>query len=105
MGTGEPPLPTPPAFPLEETGEDLRRLGEALKARAEEVLSRTVAQTAGPAYDDVDAVVQGSFERIGSSSTITVARWIAERAWRRLLRQAGEPGRSLPSWRPAAPRR
>ena len=77
MGTGEPPLPTPPAFPLEETGEDLRRLGEALKARAEEVLSRTVAQTAGPAYDDVDAVVQGSFERIGSSSTITVARWIA----------------------------
>jgi diguanylate cyclase (GGDEF)-like protein len=61
---------------VEEPGEDLRRLGEALKARAEDVRSLTVARTSGPDHD-VDAVVQDSFERISRSSTIAVARWIA----------------------------
>ncbi len=66
----------PPSPALEQPGEDLHRLGEALKARTEEVLKRTVQRTAGPDHD-VDAVVQDSFERIGRSSTIAVARWIS----------------------------
>ncbi|MFI4993818.1 MAG: putative bifunctional diguanylate cyclase/phosphodiesterase [Solirubrobacterales bacterium] len=68
-------LPTPPST-LEESSEDLRRLGEMLKARAEDVLNLTVVRTAGSG-EVVDAVVQGSFERISRSSTMAVARWIA----------------------------
>ncbi len=70
-------VPSPPS-PLAEPGgdDDLHRLGEALKERAEEVLKLTLERTTGPEHD-VDAVVQDSFERIGRSSTIAVARWIA----------------------------
>ncbi len=70
------PPPVPPAV-LQEPVEDLPVLGEALKARAGDVLSRTVAVTAGPGYRQVDGVVQGSFERISISSTMAVSRWIA----------------------------
>jgi diguanylate cyclase (GGDEF)-like protein len=59
-----------------EPSEDLCRLGETLKARAEDVLHLTVARTAGSG-EAIDAVVQGSFERISRSSTMAVARWIA----------------------------
>jgi len=69
-------LPTPPAALTEEPSEDLRRLGEALKARAGDVLNLTVLRTAGSS-EVIDAVVQGSFERISTSSTMAVARWIA----------------------------
>ena len=69
-------LPTPPSALMEEPSEDLCRLGEALKARAEDVLHLTVARTAGSG-EAIDAVVQGSFERISRSSTMAVARWIA----------------------------
>ena len=69
-------MPAPPSALVEQPGEDLHRLGEALKARAEDVRSLTVARTAGPDHD-VDAVVQDSFEQICRSSTIAVARWIA----------------------------
>jgi diguanylate cyclase (GGDEF)-like protein len=68
--------PLPPSPPTEEVGEELRRLGEELKARAGDVLELTVLRTAGPEHD-VDAVVQDSFERISRSSTIAVARWLA----------------------------
>ena len=68
--------PAPPFAPTEESEEDLRRLGEALRARTEDVLDLTVARTTGPDHD-VDAVVQDSFERISRSSTIAVARWMA----------------------------
>jgi diguanylate cyclase (GGDEF)-like protein len=79
-------LPLPPA-PTRHPGEDLAPLGEALKARAEDVLKETVERTAGSG-DAVDAVVQGSFERICTSSTIAVARWIAgERL--EVVREAG----------------
>jgi diguanylate cyclase (GGDEF)-like protein len=67
--------PSAPFIPTEESGEDLRRLGEALKERTEDVLEMTVAQTTGPDHV-VDAVVQDSFERISRSSTVAVARWI-----------------------------
>jgi len=65
----------PPAA-LKQPREDLPPLGEALKARADDVLRRTVALTTGSG-EPVDAVVQESFERISTSSTIAVARWIA----------------------------
>jgi diguanylate cyclase (GGDEF)-like protein len=68
-------LPTPPSA-LNEPSEDLCRLGEALKGRAEDVLNLTVVRTAGSG-EAVDAVVQGSFETISRSSTMAVARWIA----------------------------
>jgi diguanylate cyclase (GGDEF)-like protein len=66
----------PPSAPVERSGEDLRRLGEALKARAADVRDLTVVRTTGSDHD-VDALVQESFERISMSSTIAVARWIA----------------------------
>ncbi len=69
-------LPTPPSALVDEPSEDLCRLGEALKARAEDVRNLTVLRTAGSG-EAVDAVVQGSFERISTSSTMAVARWIA----------------------------
>ena len=70
------PPPVPPAV-LQQPVEDLPALGEALKARAGDVLSRTVTVTNGPDYQQVDGVVQGSFERISVSSTMAVSRWIA----------------------------
>jgi diguanylate cyclase (GGDEF)-like protein len=70
-----PLTPQPPSFPLEEPCDDLVRLGEALKERADDVLRLTLALTSSG--EAVDAVVQGSFERISKSSTIAVARWMA----------------------------
>ncbi len=70
------PPPVPPAV-LQQPVEDLPALGEALKARAGDVLSQTLALTTGPDYQQVDGVVQGSFERISISSTMAVSRWIA----------------------------
>ena len=104
-GRNEIRVPSPPAVPVEQSGEDLRRLGEALKARAEDVLALTVARTSGPGHD-VDAVVQDSFERISRSSTIAVARWIAGEGLEVARRgRARKPGRSSASWRPTARRR
>jgi diguanylate cyclase (GGDEF)-like protein len=64
---------TPPAEPCPD---ELRRLGEAVRARADEVLKETVAQTAGSGQL-VEPPVQKSFERVCMGSTIAVARWIA----------------------------
>jgi diguanylate cyclase (GGDEF)-like protein len=68
-------VPTPPSALMEEPSEDLRRLGETLKARAGDVMTLTVARTSGSG-EVVDTVVQGSFERISTSSTMAVARWM-----------------------------
>jgi diguanylate cyclase (GGDEF)-like protein len=65
-----------PAAPSQQTGEDVARLGEALKARAGHVLEETVARTIGSG-EVVDALVQERFERICAGSTLAVARWIA----------------------------
>jgi diguanylate cyclase (GGDEF)-like protein len=67
-------LPVPPAALL-QAREDLPPLGEALKARAEDVREETVARI-DEWGEVVDAVVQRSFERISTSSTMAVARWI-----------------------------
>jgi diguanylate cyclase (GGDEF)-like protein len=75
FGSDEVRVPAPPTTSVEHSPEDLARLGEALKARADEVLERTVAVTSGDGHA-VDAVVQGSFERISRNATIAVARWM-----------------------------
>jgi diguanylate cyclase (GGDEF)-like protein len=87
--------PAPPSVPsLQEPGvdagegADLLRLGEALKARIDDVRERTVAATTGPDHT-VDGLVQESFERICTSSTIAVARWISGES----LEAAVEAGR------------
>jgi diguanylate cyclase (GGDEF)-like protein len=67
--------PQPPA-PAEQPLAELRLLGETLLARADEVLSETVARTADSG-EAVDTMVQERFERICESSTTAVARWIA----------------------------
>jgi diguanylate cyclase (GGDEF)-like protein len=69
-------VPSPPRPAEEHSSVELASLGEALKARAGEVLERTVERTSVPGHT-VDATVQGSFERIGRSSTNAVARWMA----------------------------
>ncbi len=79
--------PVPPSAALGQPAEGLRRLGEALKARAEDVLSLTVARTTGPGHE-VDVLVQDSFERISRSSTITVAGWMAGESLA-VVREAG----------------
>jgi diguanylate cyclase (GGDEF)-like protein len=68
-------VPAPPAALLDMPGPDVRRLGVALQARAEEVLRLTVEQT-NESGERLDATVDGSFERICSISTVAVARWI-----------------------------
>jgi diguanylate cyclase (GGDEF)-like protein len=68
--------PMPPSLALEQCGEDLRRLGEAVQERSGDVLAQTVAQTKDSGQA-VGAPVQESFERICTKSTIAVARWIA----------------------------
>ncbi len=70
-----PAPPVPPAA-LQQASEDLPPLGEALKARAEDVRKETVTRT-NESGETVDAVVQECFERISISSTMAVARWIA----------------------------
>ena len=61
---------------MSELREDVQPLGEALKARAADVLDLTAARTRGRG-EDVDAVVLDRFQRINRSSTMAVARWIA----------------------------
>src|ERR1700676_3930562 len=75
-GAAETRGPLPPSAPIDPPREDLERLGETLRARADDVLAETVAQTIASG-EVVDALVQKSFERICTASTIAVARWIA----------------------------
>ena len=69
-------MPAPPSALTRQPSPDLSRLGEALKARADDVLSETVAQTISSG-EVVDSLVQESFESICTASTLAVARWIA----------------------------
>jgi diguanylate cyclase (GGDEF)-like protein len=82
-------VPAPPSLPADESDADLHRLGEALKARAADVLELTLARIAGSPGEEVDALVQDSFERISASSTIAVARWIAGEGLQ-VAREAGQ---------------
>jgi diguanylate cyclase (GGDEF)-like protein len=69
-------VPLPPTVPDGLPSGDLCRLGETLKARADDILALTVARSSGPGHE-VETLVQESFERISTSSTFAVARWIA----------------------------
>src|SRR5271156_5028400 len=75
-GNGAARATLPPSPPAEHSMDDVARLGEALKQRAADVLEQTVARTIGSG-EVVDPLVQESFERICTSSTMAVARWIA----------------------------
>jgi diguanylate cyclase (GGDEF)-like protein len=70
-----------------EPAEDLRRLGEALQARAEDVLSGTVTRTRTSKHV-LSITVEESFERICTASTAAVARWMAGES----LQEAREVG-------------
>jgi hypothetical protein len=56
-----------------EPAEDLRRLGEALKVRTEDVVNGMVLRTtqSGHVLDDL---VEDSFAQVGTVSTVAVAR-------------------------------
>src|SRR5277367_1112364 len=60
----------------EQVSDELRALGGALLARADEVVERTIARTIDSG-EIVDAQVQERFERICQGSTSAVSRWIA----------------------------
>jgi diguanylate cyclase (GGDEF)-like protein len=71
----EPPGQAPADSP--DPAEDLRRLGEALKARSGDVLSGTVARTRASKSTVLDAAVNDGFRRICMGSTAAVASWMA----------------------------
>ncbi len=74
-GTGEAPA-LPPGRVDGCTDADLHRLGEALKERVDEVLALVTPRTVAP-HHALDDVVEEKFERLGRTSTVAVARWIA----------------------------
>jgi diguanylate cyclase (GGDEF)-like protein len=55
---------------------DLRRLGEQLERRSDDVV-RDMVRRSAEAGQTLDAVVEESFERVGAVSTVAVARWMA----------------------------
>src|SRR5580658_1200444 len=60
--------------------QEVKRLGDALGTRAEDVLARTVAlgsKSAKGSRATLDPAVIDSFERIGRNSTKAVATWMA----------------------------
>jgi diguanylate cyclase (GGDEF)-like protein len=69
---------TAPVFSSSPAGldDDLRRLGEALNARTNDVVAGMVLRT-GESSCVLDEIVEESFERVGAVSTVAVARWMA----------------------------
>jgi hypothetical protein len=68
-----------PSQPSAETPcEHLRRLGDELKARTEEVV-RCMASRSADSGVLLDAIVEERFRRVGAVSTIAVARRMAGR--------------------------
>jgi diguanylate cyclase (GGDEF)-like protein len=66
--------------PPGQPDRSVRRLGEELGARVEDVLAGMIALTgtaAGGSGESFDAVVKDDFERIGRNSTIALALWMA----------------------------
>jgi diguanylate cyclase (GGDEF)-like protein len=56
--------------------DELHRLGQALNARTEDVVSSMLLRTR-ESGDRTDAMVEERFARVGTVSTIAVARWMA----------------------------
>jgi diguanylate cyclase (GGDEF)-like protein len=61
---------------MPDPAEDLRRLGEALKRDTDEIVARLQRRSA-ESGQTLDTLVEDSFARVGSVSTIAVARWMA----------------------------
>ncbi|HXA53503.1 MAG TPA: hypothetical protein VNV37_01380, partial [Solirubrobacteraceae bacterium] len=59
-----------------DSTDELRRLGEALKRGTDEVVARLQRRSADSGAV-LDGLVEDSFARVGSVSTIAVARWMA----------------------------
>ena len=55
---------------------DLRRIGELLKERVDDVV-RDMVRRSHESGQTLDAIVEESFERVGAVSTLAVARWMA----------------------------
>jgi len=55
---------------------EIRRLGEELQRRSQEVV-RDVVRRSVESGRTLDAIVEESFERVGAVSTVAVARWMA----------------------------
>ncbi len=70
--------------------QELRRLGEALQGRVEDVLAGTFRRTEAAA-PELDPQVRESFARVGTMATLAVARWMA----------GGEPEAGLDAGREA----
>jgi diguanylate cyclase (GGDEF)-like protein len=70
-------VPAPSAAAVEQPGEEVRRLGEALEARTEDVVKGTVARAADAGGVLVDPLVQSGFDRMCRVSTVALARWMA----------------------------
>jgi diguanylate cyclase (GGDEF)-like protein len=64
------------SWDMSDAAADLRRLGEALKHGTDEVVVRLQDRSARSGAA-LDALVEESFARVGSVSTIAVARWMA----------------------------
>jgi diguanylate cyclase (GGDEF)-like protein len=75
LRAGQPPAPAPAPAPLDPVS-DLRRLGETLNERTDEVVAGMLRRSRESAHA-LDAVVEDSFARVGTVSTIAVARWMA----------------------------
>jgi thioesterase domain-containing protein len=65
----------PPSAPKPGV-EELRRLGEALNARTEEVVRLMLLRTVQSGRP-LEAMVEERFARVGTVSTVAVARWMA----------------------------
>jgi diguanylate cyclase (GGDEF)-like protein len=59
--------------------DELRRLGQALNGRTEQVVAAMLARTAGSGCE-LDAAVEERFARVGAVSTEAVARWMSGEA-------------------------
>ena len=97
-------VPAASSAAVERSEEEIRRLGEALKARTGDVVSGMGLRTQ-QSGQVLDAVVEERFERVGTVSTMAVARWMAGEGPRPLARSGGSPGRSSASSRRSARRR
>jgi diguanylate cyclase (GGDEF)-like protein len=70
LATGAPPS-------ARTSQDDIRRLGEALRARCDVVLAQTVARASGSGAPLGPPFVRDSFERICLLATMTVADWMS----------------------------